>query len=171
MTPELHRPLVLDRLRQGGEARLVEATAAECAALAGRFGLPAIRSLSCRWWLTPAPGGAVEAEGELAARVVQTCVVTLEDFEAAVAERFRLRFVPAGTERDDPDPEAIEELPQQGGVIDLGEVTAEQLSLALDPYPRGPDAAAALEREVQEIGEATPDSPFAGLAGRMRGSA
>ena len=38
------------------------------------------------------------------------------------------------------DPEAESPEPLVGHVLDLGEVLAEELSLALDPYPRSPDA-------------------------------
>ncbi len=74
------------------------------------------------------------------AAVVRTCVISLDEFETVVEEEFRVRFVPAGTESYDPDPDAEEEIPFTRGVIDLGETAAEQLALALDPYPRKPGA-------------------------------
>lgn len=116
----------------------VVATQAECAALARRFDLPAIAALACRFRLTPAAKGAVRAEGTLAALVSQVCVVTGEVFEAPVAERFTVRFVPAGTENPDPAFEDDDEIPCQGATMDLGEAAAVQLALALDPYPRAP---------------------------------
>ncbi len=140
MTVELHRPLPAARIRPEGEERLVEASGAECAALATRFGLPAIRALTCRFRLRPLTGGAIAATGALRAEVVQVCVVSLEAFPATVAEDFAVRFVPAGTERDDPDPEAVDEIPYSADRLDLGEAAAEQLALALDPYPRKPGA-------------------------------
>ena len=159
MTPELHRPLAAGAVPAGGQDYEVVATAAECAALAARMQLPALQALHCRFRLQPGLAGAVLAEGWLDARVVQTCVVTLEDFPATVAEHFSVRFVPAGTETDDLDPEAIDELPYSGGVLDLGEAAAEQLALALEPYPRAPDAPAA---ELGDPADA-PASPFAEL--------
>lgn len=160
MTPELHRPLAADAVPPGGQDFLVEANDAECAALALRMQLPAVSSLRCRFHLSPGLAGAVMAEGWLDAEVVQTCVVTLEDFPATVAEQFQVRFVPAGTETDDADPESIDEIPYAGGVIDLGEAAAEQLALALDPFPRAPDA------ELPDVPDADDFSatPFAGLA-------
>ena len=56
-----------------------------------------------------------------------------------------------------------------GGTIDLGEAAAETLALGLDPYPRSPNAAAAL-REAGVISEdeakaqAEASGPFGGLA-------
>ena len=140
MTPELQRRLAVDAIPAGGLDYLVEANDAECAALAARMRLPALSSFRCRFRLSPDLAGAIMAEGWLEAAVVQTCVTTLEDFAATVAEQFAVRFVRAGTEADDIDPEAVDEIPYAGGVLDLGEAAAEQLALALDPYPRAPGA-------------------------------
>ncbi|MBW4091749.1 MAG: DUF177 domain-containing protein, partial [Proteobacteria bacterium] len=116
----------------------VEANPDECAALARRFGLPAIHALACRFRLRPLAGGAIAADGVLRAEIVQVCVVSTDDFPASVREDFTVHFVPAGTEDDDPDPESIDEIPYAGDRIDLGEAAAEQLALALDPFPRKP---------------------------------
>jgi uncharacterized metal-binding protein YceD (DUF177 family) len=102
--------------------------------------LPAIASLTCRFRLERDLGGSLVARGQLFARVVQTCVVTLDDFAATVAESFAVRCVPEGKESDDPDPDSMDELVYAGGTIDLGEAAVEQLALALDPYPRAPGA-------------------------------
>jgi uncharacterized metal-binding protein YceD (DUF177 family) len=138
VTVELHRPQPAARIGPEGLETQVEASPAECAALARRFGLPAVRALSCRFRLRPLAGGAIAADGLLRAEVVQVCVASLEEFPAAVTEAFTVRFVPAGSERDDPDPESVDEIPYEGGRLDLGEAAAEQLALALDPYPRKP---------------------------------
>lgn len=164
MTVELHRPLLAARIGPEGQETRVEATPAECAALARRFGLPAIRALACRFRLRPLAGGAIAAEGALRAEVVQVCVVSLEAFPATVAEDFAVRFVPAGTEGDDTDPESVDEIPFADGRLDLGEAAAEQLALALDPYPRKPGSTgAAAESSVA-------GAPFATLAARRRPS-
>ncbi len=164
MRPELSRAIPVDRLPA---ASTVEATAAECAALAVRLRIPAVRSLRCDFTLRR-QGEAVAAEGVLRAVVVQSCVVSLEPVEQAVAERFTLRFVPAGREQDGDDPDAPDELPYDGGRIDLGEAAAEQLALGLDPYPRHPDAVldpAAADAASDDDGE---DAPPSGLAALRR---
>ena len=157
---ELHRPLAVDRVGPGGASERVDATPAECAALAVRMRIPAVHALSCTFRLRPLPGATLEAEGSLDAAVTQACVVTLDEFQSEVSEPFVVRFVPEGRESDDPDPEAPDEIPYAGAVIDLGEAAAEQLALALDPYPRKPGA---------ELPETPPDPdahPFAKLAAR-----
>ena len=140
MKPELRRPVSVAEIGPSGLDSMVEASPVECVALARRMGVPAVLSFSCRFHLARAVGGVVAARGRLAALVVRTCVVSLDDFQTAVEEDFRIRFVPAGTETDNPDPEADDEIPFAGTVIDLGEAAAQQLALALDPYPRKPGA-------------------------------
>jgi hypothetical protein len=61
------------------------------------------------------------------------------------------------TDLDPPDPII-------GGVIDLGQVVAEQLVLALDPFPRAPGAAFDSPADAPAA-EGTPTpGPFAALA-------
>ena len=124
--------------------------------------LPAIQSLECRFELNCDNNGvSVLAEGHLLAEVTQTCVTSAEDFAARVEETFSIRFVPAGTERDDPDPDLPDEIPYEGDTIDLGEATAEQLGLALDPWPRIEGAT------VPMIDDDDDRSPFGILAQRL----
>ena len=159
MTPEMSRPVAVDRLP---DEILVEANEAERELLARRLRIEAVPSLACRFRLRRV-GAAVLAEGALDARVVQSCVVSLEPMEQEVHELFALRFVPAGEEREDDDPEALDELPYEGGRIDLGEAAAEQLALALDPYPRRPEVMLEAGTEMDEAA-----NPFARLAGLKR---
>ena len=160
--PELHRPIAIERVGPRGLDVAVEATAAECAALAARMNIPAVLSLTCRFHLVRDAAGGLLAHGSLTAQVVQTCVVSLEDFAAPVEEQFAVRCVPAGEEGDSADPEAIDEITYADGVLDLGEAAAEQLALALDPYPRAPDA---VLPDMQDEG---PERPFDALRSLRR---
>ncbi len=139
--PEFSRPLPLGLVGPEGRREVLEADEAERVALARRFGIPAIEHLRAELRLWPEADGAVRAEGRVDAAVVQSCVVTLEPVSQRVDEPVALRLLPAGREpRDDPDEEA-DEVATERGVADLGEAVAEQLALALDPYPRAPGAA------------------------------
>jgi uncharacterized metal-binding protein YceD (DUF177 family) len=140
MTPELRRPILVERIGRAGLDVSVEASTTECSALARRVNLPAVLSLTCRFRLEQETADTMIARGHLVAEVVQTCVVSLEDFPATVDERFTVRCVPEGKESEDVDPLALDEITYADGVLDLGEAAAEQLALALDPYPRAPDA-------------------------------
>ncbi|MEO5866096.1 MAG: DUF177 domain-containing protein, partial [Sphingomonas sp.] len=60
--------------------------------------------------------------------------------------------------------DALDTVPHDGSAIDLGEVAAETMALALDPYPRAPGAAEILRRfGVISEEEAAPLSALAGL--------
>jgi uncharacterized metal-binding protein YceD (DUF177 family) len=157
MQPELHRPLPVDHVGPSGLDMTIEATPAECAALAERMNLPAIQRLVCTFNLSQLGTRRVLASGHLQAEVTQTCVVTVEDFPVTVNEDFRIRFVPEDEIADDPDLEDDDEVAFGNGVLDLGEAAAEQLGLTLDPYPRMPGA------ELPSLDEADEERPFGAL--------
>jgi uncharacterized metal-binding protein YceD (DUF177 family) len=162
MIPELHRPLAIARVGPAGLDVTVEASAAECLALARRMGLPAVLALTCRFRLERDTAETLLAHGHLVARVAQTCVVSAEDFTSTIEERFTVRCVPAGHESDDADPMALDEIPYADGTLNLGEAAAEQLALALDPYPRAPDAV------LPNLPEDSEKPPFATLRALRR---
>lgn len=172
-TDESMAPAEFSRLQRiteiaaGGLVCEVVASPAECAAVAVRLGVAGLAKLTCRFDLANAEGGVIVAQGRLVARVTRECVVSLDLFEAAVAERFGVRFVPHAKLDGDAfvDPDSDDEIPYSGVLIDLGEAATEQLALALDPYPRKPGAV--LEAPADPA--PTPLTPgFAALARRVR---
>jgi uncharacterized metal-binding protein YceD (DUF177 family) len=162
MIPELHRPVAVERVGPAGLDMTVEASPAECAALAERMGLPAVLALTCAFHLGWDAAGTLLARGHLIARLMQTCVVSLDDFVSTVEERFAVRCVSDGEETDDADPESLDEITFVDGTLDLGEAAAEQLALALAPYPRAPDAV------LPDISDDPEAQPFAALAALRR---
>ena len=158
MIPELHRPVAAERVGSAGLEMEVEANPGDLAALAARMGVPGIGALRCRFRLRRIAAGIIEADGHLAASLTQVCVVSLDEFPAELAESFQVQFVPAGTEDDDPEPDAVDQVPYEAGMIDLGEAAAEQLALALDPYPHKPGAA------FDEGADEAASHPFGALA-------
>jgi hypothetical protein len=163
IAPEFSRLVPVEKIGPGGLCRAVEASAEECVALAGRFGVPAVVSLACDFTLRrgdDAARGEVIADGALRAVLARTCVITLEDFEQPMAGRFQVVFVWSGTEREDTLAEEADEIPYDGAMIDLGEAAAEQVALDLDPYPRAPGAV--LPDEARD----DTASPFAALSRR-----
>lgn len=163
---EFSRRVPLDRIGARPAAHEIAATESERAALAERFGLLGIDSLTATVTLARARAGqAVELSARLQAAVVQVCVVTLEPVPARLDESFTILYL-AMSDADedlDPDPEGpvLEPLPPDA--IDIGEAVAQELALALDPFPRTPDA------KIPSDGFDAPDdraltSPFAALA-------
>ncbi len=106
--------------------------------------------------------------GHLAATVVRTCVVSLEDFESNLATDLARRFRPErqgeGTDEiviepetdDPPDP-----LPAEG--VDLAAFVVEEFMLTLEPHPRKPDVEFAAPESQANGEEDTAAHPFAAL--------
>ncbi|HLI22575.1 MAG TPA: DUF177 domain-containing protein [Stellaceae bacterium] len=160
--PEFSRCIDSLRLPAGGETYEIAANAEERTGLARRFDLLSLDRLEAKVKLTPIPGGFYRVTAALEAELVQACIVTLEPVPGRIAENFSLTFGPveeAGEIVLDGAAEPVE--PLEGGVIDIGETVAQQLSLALDPFPRAPGAAIEIERVVAEEPR---ESPFAALA-------
>ncbi|MGE5546535.1 MAG: YceD family protein [Solirubrobacterales bacterium] len=170
---EFPRPVRAEQVPNPGLELDIVADPTERAALAHRFGIVAVESLTAHLRLKPFRSGEViRLTGKLSADVVQTCVVTLEAVPGHVEEEIDMTFGHAPSAEDD---EADLELsfededppdPIVGGIIDVGEAVAEHLALALDPFPRKPGAS------VPEAPEPAPDedakpNPFAVLA-RLR---
>lgn len=172
--PEFSRPIALDTIGQTPRALAIEADEAERAALARRFGLKAIGRLTAAASIV-LRAGTPFAEGEVQADVVQSCVVTDDPIPATVAEPFQIRFVaeaavPAEGEEIELSAEECDTVFYSGGVIDLGEAAAETMALALDPFPRGPNADAALrDAGVIGEGEAGPFGALKALKDRLEG--
>jgi hypothetical protein len=164
MTPEFSHPLVLANVPAEGLTLRLEADAAARARLAERMGLLALHALTAELRLRPEPEGCIGVRGRMRAEVEQACVVTLDPVAQSVDEEVAWRLLPAGMEPTDgdDDPDDIE---TEDGVADLGEALAQQLSLALDPYPRAPGA-----ELPAEYGPDAASGPFAALAGLQRPS-
>ncbi|MBI2239612.1 MAG: DUF177 domain-containing protein [Magnetospirillum gryphiswaldense] len=167
--PEFSRPVLVDTIPTRGMDMEIEASAAECAALAERFGINQVAELKAKAHLRAMAGGTLfKVDGHVRAVVEQTCVVTLEPVGQVIDESFMITFG-AGEESDtmeldlsmdDDDPPE----PLTDGAIDLGEVVAEHLALALDPFPRKAGARLPEIKEDAPI-EEKKVSPFAALAG------
>ena len=170
MLPEFSRHQILTDPPQAGVEDRLEASPAECAALAQRFGIEALKHFSARFTRKPYPGGGLFISGRLKAEPVQLCIVSLEPVTERLDKPFTLVVLPPdGTLSEDPDgPDEIQA--DATGHFDLGEALAEELSLSLNPYPRKAGAHLPLPpEEAAEPTEATPRNPFAKLAA-LRGA-
>ncbi len=144
---ELERVVDLDRMGGPGAALDIVANESERGALAKRFGFLGLPSLSARVTVDRRPGGQIVVEGRLKGRIVQSCTLTLDPVAQDLDEAFRVVFKQGLAEELDPESgEAVVSAqadapePLAGNVLDVGEIVAEQLSLAADPYPRKPGA-------------------------------
>lgn len=165
MTPEFSRTVDADTISESPRQMQIEADETERRRLAGRFGLKAIDGLAADVRLA-LRAGVIHAEGRVEADVVQSCAVTDDPLPAHVDAPFHVRFVPdayaaPADEEWELSAEDCDTLPLEGGRIDLGEIAAETLVLALDPFPRSAGADAALEEAG--LGSEADAGPFAAL--------
>jgi uncharacterized metal-binding protein YceD (DUF177 family) len=161
--PEFSRPVSTAKLSKTPATYEIAATEAERAALAERFGLVSLDRLEAKVILRRA-GGDIRLEADLTADLVQSCIVTLEPMPAQIAEEFVLIFRP-GIDEDEADRLALENPedeiiePLMAESIDIGEAVAQQLSVAMDPYPRVSGAqSAGADLEFGSTAEATTDT-------------
>lgn len=168
--PAFTHPLVVAHLPDGGATFRLAPDEAVRTALAEELGIVGIPALAATVNVTPEAGGGVRVEGHVEATVRQTCVATLEPFDAPVSEDIDMHFVPAeALPEARPGAEIEVELdqiadPLVDGVIDIGAAVSEFLALGLDPYPRKPGAT--FEPLVEDV---ETESPFAALSRLRRG--
>ena len=145
--------------------------------------LQSLDMLRCDISLTRNKGAfLISVKGHISARLSQNCVITLEpvhekieeDFEAFYADytdampisrgkkelyaRHGMTDIPILDEKEDPEP-------LEDGIIDIGDVVLQFLSLAINPYPQKEGAMASTET-VSEDANASPyknQNPFAAL--------
>ena len=164
MSEDFTHRLPLDRIRDGERVDLV-ATDAERAGVAERLGLAALDRLEAHAVLER-DGKQVRAQGRIRAALAQSCVASGEPLPAHVDEAFEILFVPEPQAAPDEEVELgaadLDVVFHDGGAIELGSAIADTLGLVLDPYPRGPNADAALQAAGVLSEEQA--GPFAALA-------
>jgi uncharacterized metal-binding protein YceD (DUF177 family) len=161
--------LTLGKLRDGQRIDYA-ADEAERAAVAERLGLLGLDQLEAGLTLR-CEGERVRAEGRLQASVAQACVATGEPVAATVDEKVALLFMPEPSGTPDEEVELSSEdldvIFHDGREIDLAAAVADELSLALDPYPRSAGAEDALkEAGVLSEEQAGPFAALAALKGK-----
>jgi len=114
------------------------------------------------------PERRVRLEGRIEALATQTCVVTLEPVDARIDAAFERILDEAAPAADEAvvDPELPDVEPLEGDLVDIGEIVIEELSLALDPFPRKPDAA--LGDALATAAEEPPAAGAFAALGRLR---
>jgi len=145
----------VEKLPQNGTKQVLELTVDECLQLAQYLNLAEIKSFKADFNIH-GTSDKVTVSGVVDAVVVQTCVVSLELFEAYVHEQIEAEFVAEkksskrSEEQDllDHDDLII------NGKINLGSLATEFFVLGLDPFPKKPGA------EFHYIEDDSQPSPF-----------
>lgn len=166
--------VTLAHAQRGALKRSLVADEEARARIAKALGLESLGRLEAEMQVRPWLDG-VEISGRWSARVGQVCGVTLEPFDSELDGEIHVRALPEGSaalgapdeaggeldldpEADDP-PDLLED-----DRIDLGAYVVEDLSLAIDPFPRKPGVEFTAPEQAGEL------SPFAVLA-KLKGGA
>lgn len=164
MSADFAHRIALDKLRAGQRIELA-ADDTEREAIARRLGLLGLERFEAVVTIAR-DGEDVRATGRIRAAVTQACVATGEPVPGMVDEPVALLFQPEPTVAPDEEIELSEEdldvVFHDGREIDLGGALADELALALDPYPRSASAEDAL-KDAGVISEEQA-GPFAALA-------
>ncbi len=155
----------LGKLSLAGSRAAVSAKGDERAALARWLEVEAVNAFNAAVTLRRVSQAQFALEGDIAAEIVQNCVVTLEPMTTRIERHFvrELHYTPrvhveggiltlsAG---DEDVPEEIDHLD-----YDLAVPVLEELVLAIDPYPRKDGTSFAPPQKPDDA----PESPFAVL--------
>jgi uncharacterized metal-binding protein YceD (DUF177 family) len=157
-------PVAVAQIPETGLHRDIEANQAIRSAIADVGDLREVLSAQASFDVTPKSGGRFHVSGHVRARVGQTCVVTLDPMESDIDEAIDLIFappeqIPQMAALVDEAEHSDGETPIENGIIDLGRLATDALYLAVDPYPRKPDAV--FEPLVEAVDPE--DHPFAAL--------
>jgi uncharacterized protein len=171
----LWRPLKVDEIKETVSGT-IEATVPEMAAVAELLGLSGLEGLAMTYRLSRIGAGRFRLNGEIKAKVTQTCVVSLDPVQSVIAAPVEAEFWPEDTiaahaAREEEQgsvtladwPEPISE-----GLIDLGVILYETLATSLDPYPRKEGVNFEWSEREAEPGGERATSPFAALEALKR---
>lgn len=131
--------------------------------------VPGISRLEAAFDVTRHGTDGLRVAGRVAAKVAQTCVVSLEPMTSEIDEAVDVVFAPSAAppeptlDNDHVQQPVGEPEPLVNGAVDLGALALEFLLLGIDPYPRKPDAV--FRAPVEDAAA----HPFAALAALKKG--
>ncbi|MFN3619879.1 YceD family protein [Sphingorhabdus sp.] len=153
----------------GSHSRNIQLVADDAArrGLMARFDLAALDSLKAEITLTHDAEGVV-ATGRFTAELAQFCIASHDPVPATMDEAIHIRFIPepvvSGEVELELEADDCDTMFHDGQTIDLGEAVAQSLGLALNPYPRSPEAEKMLKAAgVKSEEDVVPPGPLAGL--------
>jgi len=158
----------LDSMPAAGRDVDVSPPAEERAAIAAQLGLTSVDSLAVKLHAVRFRGG-IRVTGRLTATVTQPSVVTLDLLTQEIAEPIDRIFLPGGDKQYAGPANAEifvdlegDDVPDhfEGNEADLSDLIVETLALAVDLYPREPDASLEDTGFKPDVDTA---SPFAAL--------
>jgi uncharacterized metal-binding protein YceD (DUF177 family) len=171
--PAFSYPVKVGHISANAVTVRLSANESERQALAELWDVREVLSLSADLQIARWKKDGVKIKGDVTARIVQSCVVTLEPVEADIKESIDSILVPEGSRLarqasndggemilspDGPDiPDTF-----TGDTIDAGVVVSEHVALAIEPYPRKPGVTFGARIESTAADDEKPN-PFAAL--------
>ena len=131
--------------------------------LATRFKFIDVLSLSAELTICKSACDCWDVAGQLRGVVVQACGSSWIPLRETVDFLIEERYVRSVGNQGEVEVHMGMAEPLENGAINIGELLAQSLAIAVTPWPRAPEAP-----EKYTSGEESPDHPFAGLAGLKR---
>ena len=142
--PELSRIVELERLVKMKTPYTIKASEDECKKLAERFEFVSLNAFELAYTVTHLGGKSIDYNviSAMKASLVQRCSVTLKEIHEEIDDTFSFRVVhPKQQEEFELELSEFEDFEfSSDGIVDLGEIGAQYLSLSVDPYPRFDEA-------------------------------
>ncbi len=157
----------MDDIGAGASQHKISANPAQCDAVAQRFLLQSLDSLTAELSLAKTAGGVL-AKGRIRAVAVQACIASGDPVPVSMDEALEVLFIAQPNEDGEFELDAgdCDTMFHDGKGVDIGEAVVQSFGLVLDPYPRSKDAEAILRKAgvKSEEDERMQSGPFAGLA-------
>ncbi len=153
--------LLVSELPASGKTFKLEPTEVVCSVIAKRIDVNAVEAFKGALTVKPLKDGLM-IEGDLTARLLRTCVASLEPMHEDVSDQFSIRFskdLGAPNEDEELGLEDLAVEPLESDRLDLADLLVQHLALAMAPYPRKADG----DSLIQAHGEEVLSSPFAVL--------
>ncbi len=163
-TAEFSRPFQVEDLEDGEVTLELAADSTELTRLQARFGVDALNAVTAYLTLSAQPQGSVKVSGTVNAALRQTCIISLEPVEETIEEALSVLYLPPGL--DEPQDDGDFELDYEafdGLTIDLGELAAQQIAGAINPYPRRAGVEFGNHAQLGDNASEERDNPFAVL--------
>lgn len=172
-TAPVTRRYPVDEISPAGITSHLRADKEQCDEIAKTLDLLELEDFRFEYQLRRTSRGRFKLKGQLHAKAIQSCVVTLEPVPAVIEEAIEIDLWPAeDVERleAEAEPESMSVQldgpePISGDCIDVGQLAYEHFAAALDPYPKKADARFDWRNQAgMEEYDDTQDKPFAALA-------
>ena len=140
MSHKLSHKVIVDNITGKKHCVVIEASEDEYPELIKRLGILGIKNLKAKVILQR-KDKIIQVNGNFSCDAVQECVVSLKPVTSCIGNDFEMAFCEEPQEMTEDgimDINAMDVV--ENGVINLGDVIAEQISLALPDYPKAKDA-------------------------------